>query len=81
MDNIRRVRKLTTLIHDLAIKNAFPKDAVQVFRDNHESISIDINGIDWANELTYAEAEDMIYCLFKGIELGNQNTRSHYVFR
>ena len=63
------IEKLTALIKELAAKNGFPDDRIQVFRDDDGKIGIDIDNGDWSNYLSYEEAEDQIYNLFKGIEL------------
>jgi len=63
------IEKLTTLIKELAVKNGFPDDRIQVYRDDNGKIGIDIDKGDWSNCLSYNEAEDQIYNLFKGIEL------------
>lgn len=75
------VQKLEKIIRNLAKKNAYPIGLIQVYRDDNNLLSIEINGQDWSNQLTFAEAEDAIYCLFKGIELGKENMRSKYVFK
>lgn len=63
------IEKLTALIKELAAKNGFPEDRIQVFYDDDGKIGIDIDNEDWSNYLSYEEAEDQIYNLFKGIEL------------
>lgn len=63
------IEKLTALIKELAAKNGFPEDRIQVFCDDDGKIGIDIDNGDWSNCLSYEEAEDQIYNLFKGIEL------------
>ena len=75
------INELKKVIHNLAQKNAFSEDVIQVFRDDDNSISIEINGKDWATQNNYEEAECCIYDLFKGIELGAKNMRSKYVFK
>ena len=67
------IEKLTMLINKFARRTTFDRDRIQVFLDDDSNtIGITIDGSDWSNYLSYQEAEDQIYNLFKGIELGKQ---------
>ena len=66
------IEKLTMLINKFARRTTFDRDRIQVFWDDDHKIGITIDGSDWSNYLSYQEAEDQIYNLFKGIELGKQ---------
>ena len=64
--------KLKEIIEAEEKRTDFDHDRIIVTIEDHK-FSIKIDNRLWSNQLSYYEAEDQIYCIFKGIELGRYN--------
>ena len=54
---------------NLAAKNSFDKERIQIFRDDMGTYSMEIDGKEWSSCLHGDEIEDQLYCIFKGMEI------------